>query len=315
MNYRRLGQTDLVVSALAFGAFGIGGGVPGDSYGPTDDADSARAILAALDQGCSFFDTADYYGMGHSEALIGRTLAATSWGQDALIATKVGSRLDRPVADFSRAYLLGAVEESLRRLRRDHIDLYLLHNPSLEVIQAGEVFETLEELRTSGKIRHGGVSVHTTQEGLAALAQPGCAAIQMVFSLVSGLWPDLAADGLIGEIATSGVGLIAREPLANGFLARPHREDETYGPGDIRSSFSTGQRRLRIRLAASLRPPEPAAPGGPTAAQLALRYVLDEPRVATAVVGLKTAAQVKECFGALELGSYWEHRGAIGSGK
>ncbi|WP_369780686.1 aldo/keto reductase [Streptomyces sp. R33] len=108
---------------------------------------------------------------------------------------------------------------------------------------------------------------------------------------------------------------IAREPVANGFLAGAHREDETYGPGDIRSSFSTGQRRLRIRLAASLQPPEPVAPGGPTSAQLALRYVLDEPRVTTAVVGLKTAAQVEECFSALELGSYWEHRGALGGGE
>jgi len=302
-----------VVSALTFGAFGIGGGVPGDSYGPTDDAESTRAILAALERGCTFFDTADYYGKGHSEALIGRALAATAMGEDALIATKGGSRLDRSVADFSRAYLFGAVEESLRRVRRDHIDLYLLHNPSLEVIRAGDVFATLDELRASGKIRHGGVSVHTTQEGLAALAQPGCAAIQMVFSLVSGLWPKLAADGLVDEVAVSGAGLIAREPLANGFLARPHREDEAYGPGDIRGSFSTEQRRLRIRLAASLRPPEPADAGGPTSAQLALRYVLDEPRVATAVVGLKTAAQVEEGFGAVELESYWEYLGALGA--
>jgi aryl-alcohol dehydrogenase-like predicted oxidoreductase len=310
VDYRRLGQTDLVVSALGFGAFGIGGGVPGDSYGPTEDAESERAILAALERGCTFFDTADHYGTGHSETLIGRTLAATALGRDALIATKGGARLDRPVADFSRAYLVGAVEESLRRLRRDHIDLYLLHNPPLVVIRSGEVFETLDELRASGKIRHGGVSVHTAREGLAALARPGCAAIQMVFNLVSGLWPGLAADGLLDEVAGAGAGMVAREPLANGFLARPHREDETYGPGDIRGSFTPGERRLRIRLAAALAAP---APGGPTSAQLALRYVLDEPRIASAVVGLKTVAQVEECFGALALGSYWTLHGALGS--
>lgn len=307
MDYRRLGQTDLVVSALSFGAFGIGGGVPGDSYGPTDDADSERAILTALDLGCTLFDTADYYGKGHSETLIGRTLGGTSLGREALIATKGGSRLDRPVADFSRAYLLRAVEQSLRRIGREHVDLYLLHNPSLEMIRAGEVFETLDTLRASGKIRHGGVSVHTAKEGLAALVQPGCSAIQMVFNLLSGLWPDLAADGLLDAVCASGVGLIAREPLANGFLARPHSADEPYGPGDIRASFSNAERRLRIRLAASLRPPEPAESGQPTSAQLALRYVLDEPSIATAVVGLKTTAQVEECFGAMELTSYWQH--------
>lgn len=311
MDYRKLGQTDLVISALAFGAFGIGGGVPCDSYGPTDDTDSKRAILAALERGCTFIDTADYYGMGHSEALVGRTLAATSLGKDVLIATKGGSRMDRPVADFSREYLLSAVEQSLRRLRRDHIDLYLLHNPSLAVIRDGEVFGTLEELRISGKIRHGGVSVHTAQEGLAALEKPGCSAIQMVFSLISGLWPELAADGLVDEVAALGAGLIARESLANGFLARPHREDEVYSPGDIRGSFSTQQRQLRIRLAASLRPRQPVDPDRPTSAQLALRYVLDEPCVASAVVGLKTPAQVEDCFGALGLRPYWEYRGML----
>lgn len=302
MQRRRVGRSPLVVSEIGFGAFGISGSRSAASYGPTDDAESARAILRALDLGCTFFDTADVYGHGHSESLLGAALRRTSAGRDAVVATKGGCRLDRPgVQDFSARYLPAAVESSLRRLSRDYVDLYLLHNPPLEVLLAGEIFDTLERLRRAGTIRCGGVSVHSVPEGLAALQHPVCSAVQMAYNLLSQLHPQQAADGLLDVIAATGTGLLAREPLASGFLARRHAVDERYPAGDVRGDYPEAERRLRVTLANSVRR---CLPEQPPPSQLALRYVLDEPLVSTAVVGLKTVAQVEEAIGAAALNSF-----------
>lgn len=302
MNYRKLGKSDLVLSELGFGAFGISGSAFSDSYGPTNDANSLQAIYAALELGCNFFDTADVYGCGHSETLIGEALSNNSLGKDTVIATKGGCRLDHPgQQDFSREYLFSAVEGSLRRLRRQYIDLYLLHNPSAELISDGEIFDTLERLQRDGKIRYGGISVHSADEGLASIQHPACSVVQIVFNLFSHLHPERAADGLLGAIADTGVGLIAREPLANGFLARRHTIHEEFSVGDTRAELTETERRLRIVLAESLRP---NWSGAPTSAQLALRYVLDEPLVSTAIVGIKTKAQVEENFGSTEIAPF-----------
>src|SRR5213076_1251300 len=191
---RVLGRTGLAVSPVGFGAWAIGGNRFGNSYGPTDDAESLRAVRRAYDLGCNFFDTADVYGHGHSEQLLGEALAGIR--QRVLVATKVGGNfynrgvnplllgriaeavgrpgrrlaagLPLPVthdADFSPEYVRFAVEQSLRRLATDYIDLLQLHNPALSLIADPDTYLVLEDLKREGKIRFYGVSVHPPEEG------------------------------------------------------------------------------------------------------------------------------------------------------
>jgi aryl-alcohol dehydrogenase-like predicted oxidoreductase len=305
MRYRHLGKTGLEISEIGFGAFGISGNRYGESYGPTTDADSVAALREAIDRGCIFVDTADCYGMGHSERLIGDVLSEAASASRVIVATKGGTNLTHPgTQDFSLEHLEAAVEASLRRLKREAVDVYFLHNPPLDTIRRGEVFEVLERLKAKGKIRCGGVSVHRADEARAAMAFPACAAIQIVFNVLSHLNPQQAADGILKEVRASGMGLVARETLSNGFLAASHRTDRPYSDGDIRARMTMEARRLRIALATKIRA---ARHGAPTSSQLALRYVLDEPVVSTALVGMKTVGQVRENLAASDLAPFDHH--------
>ncbi|MBT8399312.1 MAG: aldo/keto reductase, partial [Rhodothermia bacterium] len=141
----RFGDTDLSVSRVGFGAWAIGGPArAGDvaiGWGTSDDALSRRAIFAALDQGVTFFDTADFYGLGHSETLLGETIGNNS---DVTIATKVGHRLDPDGSirlDYSSDHIMAACDASLKRLQRDCIDFYQLHSARLHHLQNGECID------------------------------------------------------------------------------------------------------------------------------------------------------------------------------
>lgn len=300
MRYRRLGKTNLTVSELGFGAWPIGGSQYGNSYGPTDDAVSIEAVCTAADLGCNFFDTADVYGHGHSESILGQALRQSGKLNDAVIASKVGANFSNgnTVLDFSRQHITHAIEASLRRLGRDYLDLYQLHNPSLQIIQDGQVFETLDSLKASGKIRHYGVSIHTVAEGLACIENGKAETLQVAYNLFSLLQPETSPEQLFPQITRHNLGLIAREPLDNGFLSGKHRVDTTYGPGDVRGEWPIADRKLRISLAESLRYLEQP---GVSLAQAALRFVLDEPAITTTIVGIKTPEQARENFEAVNL--------------
>ena len=153
VNRRTLGRTGLSVGEIGFGAWAIGGNEFGNSYGPTDDAESMRAIRRALELGCNFFDTADVYGHGHSESLLGEALQDVR--ETVIIATKVGADFYKPDLrlDFTPGYLRFAVQRSLERLRTDRIDLLQLHNPPMTLISATGTWEPLEEMKREGLIR------------------------------------------------------------------------------------------------------------------------------------------------------------------
>jgi aryl-alcohol dehydrogenase-like predicted oxidoreductase len=303
MEYRRLGKTELSVSALGFGGWAIGGSEFGNSYGPTDDATSVQAIHVALDLGCNFFDTADVYGRGRSELLLGRALLEAGKLHDVVVASKVGSNFLREpaIADFSKEHMLSAIDATLGRLKRDYVDLYQLHNPPLEVIQEGTVFDVLESLKTSGKIRHHGVSIHTVVEGVALIDGKRTEALQLVYNLFSLMEPDSSTATLFPRAVQEDLGLIAREPLANGFLSGGHKIDTFYPPGDMRADLPADARKLYVALAERLRWLERP---GVTLAQAALRFVLDEPAVATAIVGMKTPRQARENFAAVNVPTF-----------
>src|SRR3989338_1409237 len=180
MKYRILGRTGLKVSEMGFGAWAIGG----TSYGPTRDEDSLEALETAWGHGVNFFDTADTYGHGHSEELIGRFLKGKR--DEAVIATKAGWDFYHGGSrqNFDPDYLRFACGESLRRLQTDRIDLYQLHNPKLEALERGTLFQVLDELKKEGKIRFYGVSVHTPSEALAVIRSGKADTLQLIFNLI-----------------------------------------------------------------------------------------------------------------------------------
>jgi len=292
VKYRTLGRTGLRVSEVGFGAWAIGGNAHGNSYGPTDDETSKQAIYRALALGCNFFDTADVYGYGHSEELLGQTLGRRD---DVFIATKVGGNFykGRTRMDFTPQYIRFAVEESLKRLRRDTIDLYQLHNPPLGMIQEGRVFQVMEELKQEGKIRFYGVSIFQPEEGLQAMRQGRPDTLQVVYNMVS----QEPAWELFPCAQGKGVGIIAREPLRNGFLTGKYTEETSFVPGDIRHGFPRPYIRALAMIGQGLRQ---VARRDRTVAQTALRFVLNNEAVSVVIPGCKTSAQVEENMGASE---------------
>src|SRR4030095_2545860 len=190
MNYRKFGKTDLLVSEIGCVAWAIGGaaqvGTAPIGWGKTSDEESERALLAAVDAGINFFDTADFYGFGHSEELIGKVLS----NKNVIIASKVGHRNihDKIVFDYSRSHILYACEESLRRLKRDTIDYYQLHTARLEHLHIGECIQAMEDLKKNGKIRYWGLSLntfHPQPEAEYLIDNKKGDGFQLVFNLVN----------------------------------------------------------------------------------------------------------------------------------
>jgi aryl-alcohol dehydrogenase-like predicted oxidoreductase len=317
VNTRVLGRTGLHVSEIGFGGWAIGGNAFGNSYGPTDDAESKRAVRRAYDLGCTLFDTADVYGHGHSEELVGEALQGVR--EKVIVATKVGGNFynrdvhpllreriaqavgrpldeidaDAPLpvthdANFTAPYLRFAVERSLARLRTDYIDLLQLHNPPINLISTMETYEVLEQLKREGLIRFYGVSVHPPEEGIAAVNATMPDTVQIVYNLAR----REAEDAFFPAARTANVGVIVREPLANGFLAGKYAPDSTWERGDIRARMP---RPYVAQLAAlGQRVQELAEKSGLSAAQLALKFVLDRTDIACAIVGMKTVQQVDD---------------------
>jgi aryl-alcohol dehydrogenase-like predicted oxidoreductase len=296
MKYRILGKTGIKISEIGFGAWGIGGNAFGNSYGPTDDKTSLEAIGKALELGCNFFDTADAYGHGHSEELLGQALKGD--GHDAIIATKVGADFyhDPPRMSFAPEYLSFALEKSCERLDRDHVDLYQLHNPPIQLLRNGKIFDSLEKLVDSGRIRHYGISIHDTEEGLLAMKHGRPAAIQVVFNILR----QEAKNNLFQTARDNNVAIIAREPLSNGFLTGKFNVDTTFPQGDIRFNFPRNYFHALIRAAQQLRFLETKSR---TLAQASLRFVLDHKDVATVIPGAKSPQQVEENLRASEVPS------------
>src|SRR5205807_2011042 len=192
--------------------------------GATDDADSRRAVRRAHELGCNFFDTADVYGHGHSEEVLGAALDGIR--PDVIIATKVGGDFyNRDVNPL----LIPRITEALGR-PLDDVDLLQLHNPTLGLIADPDTYRVLDDLRAQGKIRFYGVSVHPPEEGLAAVEVTRPDTVQIVYNLVR----RAAEDRFFPAARAANVGVIAREPLANGFLAGKYRQDSMWEKGDIR---------------------------------------------------------------------------------
>lgn len=294
MHTRPFGKSGRQVSEIGMGCWGIGGNEFGNSYGTTDDAESIRAIRRAAELGCTFFDTADVYGHGHSERLLGIALKRVR--DQVMIATKVGGAYLYSGAwgeiNFSPEYIRFALEQSLQRLQTSYVDLYQLHNPTQKMIEEGSVFETLRQLQSEGKVRWVGVSVHTLEEGVAALDKVD--AIQCVFNILNP-----KNFELMEAAKRKGVAVIIREPLVNGFAAGRIVPGRPFEDGDIRATMPPTYRENLHSLIDEVRDRFAGRPG--TLAQVALRYVLTFDGVSTVIPGCKTVAQVEENLRAGEI--------------
>ena len=294
MNFRKFGKTDLQVSEIGFGAWAIGGAVKVGNmpigWGNTNDRESERALLAAIDAGINFFDTADFYGFGHSEELIGRVL---SHRKEVIIATKVGHRNinEKIVFDYSGNYIRSACEESLRRLNRNTIDYYQLHTARLEHLHNGECITAMEDLKRSGKIRYWGLSLntfHPQPEAEYLIDKKYGDGFQLVFNIIN-----QRASEVLKLASRAGFGIIARMPLQFGLLTGKFTPNARFDAGDHRSFRLTPE----IIQVANNKLNDKV---WPIAHQLhinetsmALSYVLSHPEISTVIPGIRTAEQVK----------------------
>lgn len=286
MKLRNLGNTGLKVSEIGFGSWAIGGaayrgGIP-SGWAGADIKRSLVTVTRAWERGITFFDTADAYGRGKSEVLIGHGLYDQK--NDAIIATKVGMSLAAPGQNFSEPYIRGALDASLTRLERDYVDLYMLHCPPVDAMTS-ELFSLMDDIRRSGKIRSWGVSVFTAEEALRAI-DGGAQVVQFVYSILE---QDIG-KAVFPAAREKNVGVVVREVLASGWLTGKFNADTKFPPSDQRSrKFPPARIKEFAEKVAQLDFLKDACG---SLGEAAVRFALTEPAVSTVIIGCKSPEQV-----------------------
>lgn len=297
---RRLGKTGFNISELALGTWQVGG-VWGS---PFDDKNADTILNNAIDNGINFIDTADVYSNGLSEQAIGRVLKTRS--ERIYVATKCGRQLQPHVSSgYNEANLRGFVEDSLRRLGLETLDLVQLHCPPTEVYYRPEIFELFERLKEEGKILHLGVSVEKVEEALKAIEFPNVCSVQIIFNM----FRQRPAELFFKEAARRDVGIIVRVPLASGLLTGTYSENTQFGAQDHRTfnregaAFDKGETFSGIDFATGLKAVEALKklfPNTPNLAPIALRWILQHPEVSCVIPGASRPEQMSKNLLALE---------------
>ncbi|MBF9238011.1 aldo/keto reductase [Hymenobacter sp. BT683] len=301
MNYRKLGKTGFSVSEISLGTWQVGG-----KWGEPFRHDNADKILnAAADAGINFIDTADVYGDGESEKAVGRLVRSRS--ERIYVATKCGRKLQPHVADaYQPAVLRRFVEDSLRNMQLETLDLVQLHCPPTEVYYRPEIFELFDRMREEGKIQHLGVSIEKVEEGLKAIEFPNVTTVQLIFNMFRQRPPAL----LFKEAARRDVGLIVRVPLASGLLTGKFTAQTHFAAEDHRNfnrqgeAFDKGETFSGVDYATGLEAVEElkaAFPEQPQLAALALRWVLMFDEVSCVIPGASRPEQILSNLQAAEL--------------
>lgn len=297
MEYREFGRTGWRVSEIGFGTWAIG-----SSWGPVEESVSLTALNRAVDRGVNFFDTADVYG---SEPLLSKL--RRSRREPIYISTKLGRRLNPHVAGgFTRANMTAFVNDSLKNLGTDVIDLIQLHCPPTEVFWNSEVFGILDDFVKEGKLRYYGVSVEKISEALKAIEYPNVQSVQIIFNV----FRQRPAEDFFPEAQRRKVAVIVRVPLASGLLTGKMSRASTFAPDDHRQynrhgeAFDRGETFSGVDFETGLRAVDelrPLVPPGATLAQLALRWILMHDAVSTVIPGAKRPQQVDDNTGAADL--------------
>lgn len=293
MNYRLLGRTGMKVSEVSFGAWAIG-----SSWGKVDDRESLAALHKAVDLGVNFIDTADVYGMGRSEKLVGRLLRERR--ETIYVATKAGRKLNPHTAEkYTPLAMRKFVEDSLKNLRVDSLDLLQLHCPPPQVYYQPELFEALDAMVKAGKLKNYGVSVEKVEEALKAIEFPGVRTVQIIYNM----FRQRPADLFFRQAKSRWVGIIARVPLASGLLTGRMTRTTRFSSDDHRSynrkgqAFDVGETFAGVDYAAGLAAVEELSkikPEKMTMTQFALKWILMADAVSCVIPGAKKPEQVEE---------------------
>ena len=283
MNTRPLGDTGIEVSEIGLGAWQLAN----PAWGLHDAEGALRIVGQALDGGCNFFDTAPGYGEGRSEELLGQALKGVR--ARVVICTKFGHSAEGST-NFDVAAARPALEQSLRRLQTDYVDVYLLHNPPAEIMDGNRtgIYEELELLKTEGKLRAYGVSLDSLHELETVITTTRCQAVEVLFNIFQ--QGPLAA---FRQAKTRGIGLIAKVPLDSGWLSGKYREASSFD--GIRSRWSPEVIARRAALTgqfAGMLPP------GISMTHAALQYILAQPEISTVIPGAKSVGQARDNFAA-----------------
>jgi len=300
MNYRTLGRTGWKVSDISLGAWAIG-----SAWGAVDDRESLAALHQAVDSGVNFIDTADVYGMGLSERLVGQLRRERK--EEIVVATKAGRRLNPHTADgYNEKNITRFVEDSLCNLSTDSLDLLQLHCPPTDCYYRPELFEALDRIAASGKIRYYGVSVERVEEALKAIEFPNVQSVQIIFNC----FRHRPAELFFERAKRKRAGILARVPLASGmltgkltaqseFAADDHRNFNRHGEAfDVGETFSGVDYATALEAVDALRK---LLPPGVTMTQFALRWILMFDAVTCAIPGGKRPGQVAENCAASDL--------------
>ncbi|MFJ9784251.1 aldo/keto reductase [Amycolatopsis sp. NPDC101161] len=288
MENRKIARLGREVSVVGLGCWQLGA-----DWGEVDEKDALAVLDAAADAGVTFFDTADVYGDGRSERLVGKFAA----GRDGVfVATKMGRRVEQVPENYVAANFREWNDRSRRNLGVDALDLVQLHCPPTAVYSSDAVYDALDELVSEGRIKAYGVSVETCDEALTALARPHVASVQIILNCLR-LKP---LERVLPAAAEAGAGIIARVPLASGLLSGRYTASTTFAADDHRNfnrhgeAFDVGETFSGVPYEVGLEAVERLrglVPEGQTLAQFALRWIIDQPGVSTVIPGARNASQ------------------------
>lgn len=290
MQQRPLGRTGRDVSAIGLGTWQLGA-----DWGAVSEEDATAVLAASVDRGVTLFDTADVYGDGRSESLIGRFLAARP-GHAITVATKMGRRMPQTPENYSLENFRAWTERSRRNLGVDTLDLVQLHCPPTAVIEDTETYDALDALVADGAIAAYGVSVETSAQALAAIARPNVTNVQIIFNPFR-LKP---LDEVLPAARAAGVAIFARVPLASGLLSGKYTSTTTFAADDHRTynrqgeAFDRGETFSGVDYAVGLEAAAELAaalPDGVSLPAATLAWIVSQPGVTSAIPGARSVAQ------------------------
>ncbi len=300
MKYRIFGKTNWKVSEVGLGTWALGGG-----WGRVSESDAIGVLEKAIERGINFFDTADVYGDGKSEQLIGQVLKSTD--QKIYVATKFGRRLDPHVSSgYTKDNLERFLDRSLGNLGVDTIDLIQLHCPPIDLYYKPEVFEALDSFVEQGKIQHYGVSVEKVEEGLKAIEYPGVVSVQIIFNI----FRQRPSELFFEQCKKKNIAVIARVPLASGLLtgkmslATKFPEDDHRNYNRQGKFFDVGETFSGVDFEIGLKAVEELKrikPDDISCVQMALKWILMHSEVSCVIPGAKNTKQLEENISASEL--------------
>lgn len=291
MRQRQLGNTGLTVSEIGMGTWELGG----REWGDISETDAVDLLRYAFESGVTYYDTADQYGGGRAEQLLGEAFSAL--GNRVIIATKLGYELDsdgwisqgweHPAFNVSPDYIRSAVEGSLTRLKRDVIDIYQFHGPP-PASEWDDAFGTMETLKTEGKIRFYGMGLGSEADALKAITETGISSLMLTYNILT----QEMATPVMETAAEKGVAIVVRQPLSSGLLSGQLEPDTVFAENDYRKTWSREKFLTDLERVEQVK--SIIGDKARSLPQAALKFILAHPAVSCVVPGMMTPAQVDD---------------------